>query len=182
MNKVKSNNVILALALITSLLFFLQGSFNVVSVAKENDEYNAKITENTKDLASKDTEEIKFIVQENPNIAKGKLAPGGIAIATIDLDLNEAISPVDFKLDVVDKIPQNFKLTASVDGENYKIGETKLFNLEKEDEFGNNKTKIVTLKLEWNDEENSNQLDTFIGATNDFLNIPIKWEAKQHID
>lgn len=185
MNKVKNNSVILTLTLITSLLFFLQGSFNIVSIAKEKEEYNTgnvKITTNTKDSTSKDTEEIEFIVQENPNVAKGKLAPGGIAIATIELDLNGAIYPVDFKLNVAEDIPSNFQLTAYMDGEIYRIGETKLFNLDKEDKLRNSNAKIVILRLEWKDEENSNKSDTFIGSTNNFLSIPIKWEAKQHID
>ena len=87
MNKVKNTSVILALALITSLLFFLQG--NVISLAKEKEELNTKIATSTKDLTSKNTEEIQFIVQENPNVAKGKLAPGGKAIAKFNLDLSK---------------------------------------------------------------------------------------------
>lgn len=177
MNNVKKNNVILALALISSLLFFLQGTLNMYSFAKEKDqEWNVKITSGTKDLTSKNTEEIYFEVQDNPNVAKGKLAPGGTAIATLNLQLNETTNPVDFKLDIEKNLTDNFELTIEVNGKNYKVGETITFNPK---ERAVNEIKLI---LEWKDTENTNNLDTIIASTNNRIIVPIKWEIKEHID
>ena len=147
------------------------------SFAKEkNQEIDVKITSGTKDLTSKNTEEIYFEVQDNPNVAKGKLAPGGIATATLNLQLNEITNPVDFKLDIEKNLTDNFELKIKVNGKQYKVGEKITFNPE---ERNVNEIKLI---LEWKDTENTNDLDTVIASTNNRIIVPIKWEISEHID
>ena len=147
------------------------------SLAKEKDqEWNVKITNGTKDLTSKNTEEIYFEVQDNPNVAKGKLAPGGTAIATLNLQLSETTNPVDFKIDIEKNLTDNFELTAEVNGKKYEIGETITFNPE---ERNSNEIKLI---LEWKDVAYTNDLDTIVDTTNNIITIPVKWEISEHID
>lgn len=181
MNNINKKSVILVLTVITSLLFFLQ-CLNLQTYAKENEEWNVKVTTDTKDLASKETKEISFKVQENSNVAKGKLAPGCFAKATLYLDLTGTKYDVDFILDTEKKLQNNFNLSATIDGKEYKLGDKISFMLNGRKEFDkeNGKKEIIIL-LEWKTGELTDNLDTLIGSTEESLEIPISWEIKQHI-
>lgn len=183
MNNIKKKNVILAFVLISSLLLFMQGKLNENVNKKEKEEWNVKVISDTNDLASKETNEIKFDALQNSNVAKGKIVPGNSAIATLYLDLIGTKYDVDFKLDIEKKLPNNFDLLTTIDGVNYKPGETITFMLDGKDEFDktNGKKEIIML-LEWKDKDSTDNLDTIIGATENRLDIPINWEIKQHIN
>ena len=181
MNKPKKSNAILAVTLILSLLFFLQGIFNIFSFAIEDDEeWNVKITADTKDGTSKETKEIKFEIQDNPYVAEGKLAPGSIATAKLNLDLTGNKYPVEFMLDIEEDIPSNFRLTAKINNEDYEIGKTRILNTREQNEKcktnGNNE---IILTLEWIEENNMDNLDTLLGANGRNIILPIYWIVKQ---
>ena len=186
MHKAKAQKVILTLIFITTFLLFIASTFSKYSIAKSSEldtEWNVKITSGTKDLTSKDTQEIKFIVQDNKNVAKGKLAPGGTAVATMELDLNKTKYAVDFELQAdISKLNNNFELTAKIDGDPYIIGATKVFELQNNEVFNEkNGKKIITLILKWKSNDSLNELDTLTSISKNVISIPITWTAKQHI-
>ena len=189
MYKVKAKNVILTLILFVTFMLFITEFCTKYSFANSSEnesevtEWNIKITSDTKDLTSKDTKDIIFKVQDNPNVARGKMAPGSTAIATIELDLNNTKYAVEFDLQAdTSKLYGNFKLSAKINDEPYKIGETKIFELEDNDAFNEtNGKKTITLILTWENDNSTNVTDTLLGTSCDNISIPITWTAKQHI-
>jgi len=145
-------------------------------------DWNVKVTSDTKDLYD-NTQEIVFKVQENPNVAKGKFAPGTVAYAQMEVDLTDTQYDVDFKLSVDNQIlPSYLKITATLDGEEYILGSTKLIKPQNNNYFTNEdgKKKIV-LKLEWENIGNSNYEDTLMGVSGSTIEIPVEWNISQHI-
>jgi len=185
LNTVKFKNVILTIILISTSLLFLAYLLPKYSFANsfDNHKWNVKITSDTKDLTSKETQDIIFKRQNNPNVADGKIAPGSKAIATIELDLNKTNYAVNFILNAdTSMLSENFKLEAKIDNEPYIIGNTKTFELPNNKSFNEqNGKKIITLILTWKNEESNNNFDTILGASMSTLSIPITWTASQHI-
>jgi len=143
--------------------------------------WNVKITSDTKDLTSKDTQDIIFKVQDNPNVLPGKMAPGCVATATINLDLTGTKYPVDFTLQVDMELPHNFCLSVKIDGELYTLGEKiliepvngKVFT----DEDG---TKEIVSTLVWESDDDTNQ-DNMMGVFNEKISIPFSWKIEQNM-
>lgn len=188
MKKVEFKNLILTFLFIITLFFtinrFVKNSFaNSFNLNNDNNtEWNVKIKSDTKDITSKETKEIKFKVEENENVARGKMAPGSRAIAVIDLDLIGTKYDVDICLDAdKNKLPQNFKLSANIDNEIYEIGNKLTLRLNKNHKFDElNGRKKFTIILDWEDSENNNY-DTLLLNSLDKISVPITVTVEQHI-
>ena len=135
MQRVKLKKVTLAfLIFVIYFSFFIAFSTNIsLAQYKENTQkltdWNTRITSDTKELISEETEEIFFHVQDNPNVAKGKIAPGSIATAVIELDLTKNKYVVDFNMQAdTTLLPKQFELTATIDGIPYLFGNTRIYN------------------------------------------------------
>ena len=176
MYKVKIKKTILTFTVIATCLLIIVSVFSKYSYSTNREEVaqvNVKLSGDTKETTSKDTEEIVFKVQDNPNVAKGKIAPGTTAIAKMEVDLTEIDFAVDFKMNAdTSKLPEGFKLTAQIDGENYQMGEEKVFDKV-------NEKKTITLTLTW--EDNNSNLQTMIGTQISDIHIPINWTINEII-
>lgn len=93
----KSKAKIIAIAsfiFVTFMLFFntTYGKYMNIGNLNKDEVTNLKLelANGTKDF--KDTHEISFKVEDSPNVANGKIAPGLKAIATIEIDLNRSRS------------------------------------------------------------------------------------------
>ena len=124
-----------------------------------------------------------FKVQDDQNVAKGKIAPGTKAIAKIEIDLRETTSPVKIVADV-DKtnISSQFNLTAKIDNEEYEIGTEKSLNPENNSFFtSRDGIKSLELELEWDYSGNNDQIDTEMGIMGGIISIPVTIQVSQKI-
>lgn len=147
----------------------------------ETTDWKVTITNDTRNL--KDTQEISFKVEDNPNVVAGKIAPGCKAVATIEVNLVGTKVPVEI-MTLVDesKLLKSMKLSAKIDGESYTIGSTKIIELENNAAFTEeNGKKIITLELEWMNNDNNNKNDTKIGIRGETIKVPITINVSQHI-
>ena len=175
MFKVKFRKVILTFSILFVAFIFIILIFSKYSYAKtekiQNEKWTVKITNLTKDLTLKDTQDIKFVVQDNQNILNGKIAPGITAISVIDIDMMGVTGPVEITLNAnTMNIPKDFELSAEIDNEQFEIGKTKLFG-EAGKRFDNiNGNKKIVLKLTWEDnDDNSKEYSDL-----DSITIPIE--------
>lgn len=182
MYKSKTKLVIATFITLVTSMFFMNNNFAKYLNVNNNEvtQWNVVMTSDAKDL--KDTQEIKFKVENNPNVAYGKIAPGAKAYATIEINLTGTKLPVDISLVVDDSQLYNaLKLTTKLDNELFKSGTTKLIELENGSEFTcENGKKIVTLELKWENNDSNNINDTIFASMHDFINIPITITVKQH--
>ena len=138
----------------------------------EVSEWKVSITSDTKDLEEK--HEIKFKVDENVNVVRGKIAPGLKASATIKVDLSKFKKDVDIRILAEQKeLLDGFNLRFKLNGEIYNLNSIAEI---KYDEI--NPIQIITLELEW---LGNDRIDTYIGSTIDVLKIPITVNVLQHI-
>lgn len=147
----------------------------------ETTDWKVTITKDTRDL--KDTQEISFKVEDNPNVVSGKIAPGCKAVATIEVDLIGTKVPVEIvTLADESKLSKSMKLSAKIDGESYTIGSTKVIELENNSAFTEeNGKKVITLELEWLNNGSNNKNDTAIGISGETIKVPITINVVQHI-
>lgn len=147
----------------------------------ETTDWKVTITNDTRNL--KDTQEISFKVEDNPNVVAGKMAPGCKAVATIEVDLTGTKVPAQIML-LADEsnLSKAMKLSAKIDGEYYTIGSTKVIALENNTTFTEeNGKKIITLELEWVNNDSNNKNDTKIGIRGETIKVPITINVSQHI-
>lgn len=173
----KIKKLILIFIIFVTFVLVIINVFSKYSYAQsEVTNWNIKITGGTNEETSKNTDDIMFIIQDNPNVAKGKFAPGCTAIANIDLDLVGTKYSVDFMLNLdSSSLIKNMNVVAKIDNENYQLGTTKVFELQDKQSFDNeNGKKKIQLILTWDD------LD-YNDFNESFVLIPIQWTAKQHV-
>ena len=160
---------------ITLLIFVVLFIFTNKDFAKTNEttDWKVIITSDTKDLEK--IQQINFKVEENEKVVNGKIAPGGKAIAKVEIDLSQALGNVDIQVLIDDsKLANTFLLTTKLNNEIYHSNQIRKISNNRE-----NQIQELILELEWagdNDEQ-----DTIIGTTIDSINIPIKIVVSQHI-
>ena len=176
MLKDKAKLVALYLLIFVIFAFIISNGFSR-SYSESNSEaitnWKVAIKSDAKDL--NDTRKMNFVIQDDSNIAKGRIAPGSKAIATIEVDLRETTSPVEIITDV-DKtnISSQFNLTANIDNEEYEIGTGMVIKPENEKLFTNDDgIKVIELELEWDYEGNDDKLDTELGIMAGTISIPV---------
>ena len=159
---------------ITLLIFMLSVSLLQINYAKsaEDEDWEVIITSDTKEF--NDTHEIKFEVEENPNVVKGVMAPGSKAHATFNIDLSKADGLVEFMADIDDSNNNIFEISAKINDNPYNLGEMVL--LEKD---VLNPVYTFTIELEWSQMDSS--INTLIGTSVDSISFPIIINASQHI-
>ena len=181
-NKAKLIAMFLLMFIISA---FIIGSKNYANMLKENSEgvtnWKVAMKSDAKDL--NDTRKISFKVQDDPNIAKGKIAPGSKAIATIEIDLRETTAPVEIVANVDKKdISSQLNLTAKIDDEEYEIGTGRTIKPENEKLFtSKDGIKVIELELEWDYEGNDDRLDTEMGIMAGNISIPVSISVSQKI-
>lgn len=161
MNKIK--NVIFVL-----MLFIISFTFtsNIYAKINKDSEWNVKIF-GTKYWEK--TNKVEFNVLENPDVVKGKIAPGLKATAKVTIDLTETKVPADIIVEIDDSnLDKNFKLTKKINGTNYNSG---VYNAK------NNKNELM-LEIEWVGNGN-NTKDTLLGANAKTISVPIKIIVEQ---
>ena len=172
------SKLLVIFALITVL--FISYQAGVFADTNEKSGWNVKITsDGTKDLIE-GTKDITFEVKDNPNVAKGRIAPGTTAVATIDVDLAGTEYPVEISafIDKSNLKYANFELTTKIDGEKIALNEVKVFEPENSKVFTNvDGKKTVEFEITWNE----NGEDTEIGIIGETIDLPIKVKVEQHI-
>jgi len=182
-----AKKIALTFVIFATFILLINVSFGKDSIKRnisnnKNVNWKVAITSDTKDSFFENTQEITFKTPDNLDVAEGKFAPGMTAIAELELDLIGTNVPVEFsaKIDKNNLLYKNFKLTATLDGENYNFGRTKLIELENNSPFNaSNGKKILQLQLEW--KSYSNEMDNIIGSLGENIKIPITMNLKQHI-
>ena len=166
----KSKKIILIFSIFSIILSVLITKSYAKFYNEESNDWNVKITCDTKDLSFENTERIEFKVEENENVLKGKIAPGMKAVATMELDLTGNKYSVDFKMEADDEylLMNNFDLKYYLDDEIYEIGSNKLIEA---DEAG---IKVIKIELEWLN--NGNYIPNL-----DKISLPINISVNQHI-
>ena len=143
---------------------------------KEVTDWKIVVTSDTKEL--KDTQEIKFHVEENKHVVNGKMAPGLKAEASIEIDFSEVYQTMDMAdIQVViddSNLAKCFQLTMKLNEETYEPNTMKIVTLEE-----NNTVQELVLELEWLGKDD--KLDTWIGSNLTELNMPITIYVEQHI-
>jgi len=134
------------------------------------------ITSDTKELKS--TQEIKFQVEENKNVVRGKIAPGLKAKATIEIDFSEVYQTMDMADIQIEMDDSNladcFQLTMKLNDETYKQETIQTIALQE-----NNRVQELVLELEWFGKDD--ELDTWIGSRLTELKVPVTIYVAQHI-
>ena len=182
-----AKKIALTFVIFATFILLINVSFGKDSIKRnisnnKNVNWKVAITSDTKDSFFENTQEITFKTPDNLDVVEGKFAPGMTAIAELELDLIGTNVPVEFsaKIDKNNLLYKNFKLTATLDGENYNFGRTKLIELENNSPFNaSNGKKILQLQLEW--KSYSNEMDNIIGSLGENIKIPITMNLKQHI-
>ena len=159
---------------VISLLFINSNYANNLKLNNnELTDWKVAITSDTKEL--NDTRKISFKVQESKDVVDGKIAPGLKATATVEINLIGTRVPVDIKANVDDStLPNGFKITMKLDGEEYINGTTKKFELAKGKEFTEKEgTKILLIELEWLEVGTQTQIEE--------IKLPVTINVMQHI-
>lgn len=168
--------VIFTIMLAISICYFS----GVFAKTDEDAGWRVKITsDGTKDLIE-DTKEITFEVKDNPNVVKGKIAPGMTAEATIEVDLTGTEWPVEIScsIDRSNLRNKNFELKTKIDGDEISSDEAKVIYPENNKVFTNSDGKRkVTFELKWIETESDNEL----GIMGEKIELPIKVKVEQHI-
>ena len=168
----KSNvKLITAFIIFVVSFMFIQNIYaNSSALFRKDDaaDWKVVITSDTKDF--KDTHKIKFETINNPNIVNGKIAPGSKAVANSKIDLSKITEDVILKVKInnINNIPDCFKITAKLDGENYELNTNKIISSEKSE-------VLLTLELEW--QNNDDGADSLIGYSADTIDVPFSVEV-----
>lgn len=160
---------------ITFLIFVISLTAVQSNYAKTNEisDWKVIITSDTKDL--EETHEIKFKAEENPNVVKGKLAPGLKAHATVEVDLSQIKEDTDICLSMENKaLLDTFRFTINFNGKLYESDTIVTVKCD-----ASNPIQIFDLELEWVGD--NDQINTFIGATMNEIQIPITIYVSQSI-
>ncbi len=180
MFKSKFQKFVIAFSIFVITLLFLSNINYANYFSFENNDktdWRVVITSDTKEISDK--QEIKFKVEENKNVVNGKIAPGLKATSSIEIDIAKTKVPVDIKV-IADtsNLPNSFKLTSKLNGENYALGSNKTISPLNSKEFTEKDGKIIlTLELEFvSSEEN-----TIIGTSVDKITLPITLNIREHI-
>ena len=196
MRKTKVKRRIMPLLLLLVAVFVIAGTYArysstgtataTVNIAK----WSVALTSGGNDLFS-DTQEIAFNVQENDNVAPGKIAPGTKATGTVELDLTGTEVAVDFyaTIDETALSAQNLgisndklKLTTKLGDTTLESGEPLTINLINGSAFtAQNGVKTITLELAWENDDENNSNDTALGVAGSDIVIPITFTVQQHI-
>lgn len=186
MFKSKAKMIAVTFILFVVSILFINNNYSKYSKlvpldSNETTNWKVTITNDTRNL--EDTQEISFKVEDNPDVVAGKFAPGCKAIATIEVDLSGTKVPAEIKLMADEsKLPKSMKLSPKIDGESYTMGLTKVIELAKNSEFTKeNGKKIITLELEWENNDINDKDDTVIGMMGEKIKIPITINVEQHI-
>lgn len=182
MFKSKTKLVVTTFILFVIPLLFISNNYaNYMLIGKDNEiaDWKVTITSDTKDL--EDTQKIDFKVEDNSNVVKGKLAPGLKATANVEIDLTGTKVPVDISATIDDTaLNETFRLTAKLDGKDYKTGTIKTIQIENNSSFTKeNGNKILALELEWINNDNKN--DTILGMVGQTITVPVRINVRQHI-
>ena len=196
MRETKVKRKIMTLLVLVVAIFVIAGTYArysstgtataTMGIAK----WSVALTSGGNDLLS-DTQEIAFTVQENENVAAGKIAPGSTAIGTVELDLTGTEVAVDFyaTIDETALSAQNLglsydklKLTTKLGNTNLVSGEPLTISLENGSAFtAQNGVKTITLELTWENDDENNLDDTAMGAAGSNIVIPVTFTVEQHI-
>jgi len=184
MLKSKTEKIVIAFSIFAIILFCVNTNYAKYFITSENDDtnWNIAITSDTKEI--NDTQEISFKIQENPNVVKGKIAPGLKATAEIEIDLKNTKDPIDIKANVdTTSLNDCFELTSTIINDNYTLGTVKTLKQDTINELKrkNEKVKLV-FQLEWTNNFTDNAKDTIIGSTVDRIRLPITVNVTQNID
>ena len=164
---------------ITFIIFFiclLFNNFNLAKVFNNNKEakdLKVEISAFTNDFEN--TQMLKFEVEDNPNVVKGKMAPGSKAHANMKINLEGFKDSVDILVEV-DKsyLYDNFEFTSKINGNNYEVGTIQ--NIKIDEVY---KEIDLSFELEW-DNYNS-KLNTIIGSEKNEIEVPFVIKVMQHI-
>ena len=162
MLKSKVKIVTATLIIFVISLLWIQNNYAMNQWKKKDVEsWKVVMTSDTKDL--KDTQEIKFQVENNPYVVSGKIAPGMKATATIEIDLTKIEGSVEFLAISNFKLWDSpFQLTAEMNGKKYELGTTILLE--------ENRKQNLILRLECINE--NDLLDTMIGSQIEEISLP----------
>ena len=143
MLKSKVKIVTATLIIFVISLLWIQNNYAMNQWKKKDVEsWKVVMTSDTKDL--KDTQEIKFQVENNPYVVSGKIAPGMKATATIEIDLTKIEGSVEFLAISNFKLWDSpFQLTAEMNGKKYELGTTILLEENRKPDF----EMIMMLKI-----------------------------------
>ncbi len=108
---------------------------------------------------------------------------GSKAIATIEIDLRETNTPIDFAVYIDDnKITNPLKLSAKIDGEEYEIGTSKVIRPNNGEYFSNKDGKsMLELELEWDYSSENDKLDTAMGIMAGTISVPVTINVSSHV-
>lgn len=182
MFKSKIKLIVITFILFAISLVFINNNYASYMAVRKNNEvtdWKVAITSDTKDL--EDTQKIDFKVENNSNVAKGKIAPGLKAIASVNIDLIGTQGPVDIYATIDDtSLKDTFRLTTKLEGESYTSGEIRTIEIDNKSVFTKeNGNKILILELEWLDNDNEN--DTILGMNGETITVPVTIRVSQHI-
>lgn len=196
MKKNKVKHLITICLILAIAIFMIAGTYSRYSTSGQGTT-NAQLakwavaitTDNgNTDLTQEETQDITFVLDTNENVVNGKIAPGSSATAEVELDLTGTEVAVDFTATIDQSQISNLAsydkmtLTTKLGDKTLTSGVPQLINLENDSAFtAANGKKIVTLKLEWTNDNENNADDTTMGTAGGTLTIPVRFEAKQHI-
>ena len=108
---------------------------------------------------------------------------GSKAIATIEIDLRETNTPIDFAVYIDDnEITNPLKLSAKINGEEYEIGTNKVIEPNNGEYFSSKDGKnMLELELEWDYSSGNDRLDTAIGIMAGTISVPVTINVSSHI-
>ena len=177
MLKSKSKILVIFSLIIIVFAFYFTNTF---ANTNENSGWKVRITSNgTKDLLE-GTKEITFEVKDNPNVVKGKIAPGTTAESQIDVDLAGTEWPVEISASIDDGNLKydNFDLIIKIDGKEVTSNEVIIIEPENNKVFTElDGKKIITFELKWNESINDNE----IGILGETIDLPINVKVEQHV-
>lgn len=184
MFKDKTKLIVITFVLFVITLLFINYNYASYIMIKKNSEITdlkVRITSDTKEI--EDTQKINFKVENSSNVANGKIAPGLRAIANVNIDLTGTKVPVEIFATIDDaSLNDAFRLTAKLDGENYEFGTAKIIEIDNNLAFTKeNANKILSLELEWVNNDNKNESDTILGMMGGTITIPVRINVRQHI-
>lgn len=173
MNNKKICLIVLCISAFITFIIINQYSFALTK--EKSDVLSLKVISDTKEL---NTENIMFKVQDNPNVSKGKFAPGCNAVSKIELDVTDVMFDFNFKLKSDTRLlSKNQKLIIKIDNKEYELGKEITFL--RKDFLEKSKVEI-TLILVWENDNESTE-DMLFLTNNNNIQIPINWEINQKI-
>lgn len=140
-------------------------------------------------VTGEDTKEfdLTLVPTEDVNVAAGKLAPGGTAAGTIELDLSGTEVSTEYTLTIgdVSKLPAGVtisKIEAKNGGSTIELNAGNNFTdtITHEEIVTNGKVEL-TVTVEWANDEDNNATDTAAGVADTDLTIPVSVFVNQYL-